>query len=120
MSIFDQFKNLKNLGSILSQSKELKAKFEAMQEELGRRTVEADAGAGAVRVVMNGRFEVQQVTLDPAMIVVLTGEGPESDRAMIEELIVSAVNAAVAKTQAMIRGEMSQITGGLNLNLPGM
>jgi DNA-binding protein YbaB len=37
---------------------------------------------------------------------------------MIEQLIVSATNAAFQKAQEMIKDEMSELTGGMNL--PGL
>lgn len=116
--MFDQMKNLKQLAGLMGNAGELKAKFEAMQVELERKTVEADAGAGAVRVTVNGQLRVVAVHLDPAMTTALVGEGADADKGMVEELIVSATNAAMAKAQLMIKDEMASITGGLNL--PGM
>ena len=110
--------NLKNLAGLMGQAGKLKQKFEDMQAQLGQMSVEADAGAGAVRVVMNGRFEVLAVRLDPTMIATLAGEGAEADQQMVEELIAAAVNAAVAKTQQLIKDEMASMTGGLDI--PGL
>lgn len=116
--MFDQMKNLKQLAGLMGNAGEIKAKFEAMQAELEQKTVEADAGAGAVRVTINGHLRVIGVHLDPAMTTALVGEGAEADKGMVEELIVSATNAAMTKAQLMIKDEMASITGGLNL--PGM
>lgn len=116
--MFDQMKNLKQLAGLMGNAGELKAKFEAMQADLQTKTVDADAGAGAVRVTVNGQLRVVSVSLDPATTSALVGSGPEADKAMIEELIASATNAAMAKAQAMIKEEMTQLTGGMNL--PGM
>jgi len=110
--------NLKNLAGMMGQVGELKQKFEQIQAQLGQKTIEAESGAGAVRVVMNGRFEVLAVRLDPTMTATLVGDGAEADQQMIEELIAAAVNAAVAKTQELIKEEMSTLTGGLNI--PGL
>ena len=118
--MFDQLKNLKSLASMFGNMDEIKAKFEQFQQDLARRTVEGDAGAGAVRVVMNGKFEVLEVRIDPAMMAALSGDGNEQDRAMVEDLIAAAFNATLAKAQELVRGEMSRVTGGLNLPLPGL
>jgi nucleoid-associated protein EbfC len=112
------FDNFKNLASLMSQAGQLKEKLADIQEQLAARTVEADAGAGAVRVVMNGKLEVQRVELDRAMIRTLAGEGDDADQQMIEELITAAMNAATAKVREMIQQEFAGLTGGLNL--PGM
>jgi nucleoid-associated protein EbfC len=118
------FENLRNMAGLLGQAKELKARFEQAQAELGRRTVEGDSGAGAVRVVINGRLEVISVRLDKPLLATLAGEGDAQDQQMIEDLIAAAFNAAMVKAQELIRQEMSKVTGGLNLpgmdQLPGM
>jgi len=116
--MFDQMKNIKDLMGQLGNPQELREKFDQIQQELARKTVEAEAGAGAVRVTVNGKFEVQNVELDPHMIGALAGEGDETDKEMIEELITSATNAALTKAQQMVREEMSKLTGGLNV--PGI
>ena len=116
--MFDQLKNLKNLAGLMGNAGEMKEKFEQMQAELARIEVEADAGAGAVRVTVNGKFEVLRVNLDPSMITAIAGEGADTDKVMIEELIVAATNAAILKAQGVIREQMSEMTGGMNL--PGL
>ena len=116
--MFDQMKAVKQLMSQLGNPQELQEKARQMQEELGRRHVTGDAGAGAVRVTINGKFEVQRVELDPAMVKTLAGEGDDADRDMIEELIASATNDALARAQEMAKEEMQKLTGGLNL--PGL
>ncbi|MBB6428477.1 YbaB/EbfC family nucleoid-associated protein [Algisphaera agarilytica] len=116
--MFDQMKNLKQLAGLMGNAGEIKAKFEAMQAELENKTAEADAGAGAVRVTVNGHLRVVGVHIDPAMTTALVGSGTEADKGMVEELIASATNAAMAKAQLMIKDEMASVTGGLNL--PGM
>ncbi|MFW6060983.1 MAG: YbaB/EbfC family nucleoid-associated protein [Phycisphaeraceae bacterium] len=116
--MYEQMKNLKQMMGALGNPQELREKFEQIQEELAQKTVEAESGAGAVRVTVNGRFEVKNVTLDPHMIAALAGEGSDADRDMVEELIASATNAALEKAQQMVRDEMSRLTGGLNM--PGL
>jgi len=113
--MFDQLKALK---SMMGNLPEIKRRMEAMQAELARRTVEGEAGAGAVRVTVSGKLEVVSVRLDPAMTATLAGEGAEADRGMIEELIVSATNDALRRAQELVKEEMSKAAGGLNL--PGM
>ncbi len=116
--MLDQLKNLKHLAGLLGNADELKEKFEQLQAELERMEVDADAGAGAVRVIVNGKMRVLRVELDPAMIATIAGAGAEADREMVEDLIASATNAAIARAQDMMRDHMSQLAGGLNL--PGL
>lgn len=119
--MFDQMKSLKQLAGLMGNAGELKSKFEAIQAELAEQTVEADAGAGAVRVTVNGKLQVVAVHLDPAMTAALVGSGDDADKAMVEELIVSATNAAMTKAQGMMKDRMAELTGGLNIpGLPNM
>jgi len=116
--MFDQMKNLKNLAGMLGNAGEVREKMQRMQEELARLTADADAGAGAVRVVVNGKMQVLNVELDRAMIASLAGEGSDADKQMVEELIVSATNEAFSRVQELGRQEMSKLTGGMDL--PGL
>jgi len=116
--MFDQMKNLKSLAGMLGNAGEMREKMQRMQAELGRLTAEADAGAGAVRVVVNGKMQVLSVELDRAMIVALAGEGSDADKQMVEELIVSATNEAFSRVQELARQEMIKLTGGMDL--PGL
>ena len=114
--MLDQLKNLKTLAGLMGNARELREKFEQLQAELARKTVEADAGAGAVRVVMNGKFEVVRVMLDRPLLATLAGEGQDLDAQMVEELIAAAVNAAMKKAQELARDEVARLTGGLDLS----
>ncbi len=116
--MFDQFKNLKSLAQIMGNAGEFQEKFRQLSEQLSTKTVEADTGAGAVRVVMNCRFELLDLKLDPAMIATFAGEGDQADREMVEELIRSAVNAAHSRAKELFQQEMAKLTGGLNI--PGL
>lgn len=112
------FDNLKNLAGLMGQMGELRAKAEKMQEELAKKTVEGDAGAGAVRVVMNGKLDVLSVHLDRPLVAAMASGGGQADHQVIENLIAAAFNDACAKAREMIRQEMSRATGGLNI--PGL
>jgi|GEM_PF-41403 len=121
------FDNIKNMMSMMGQAKEMREKFAKLQEELGRKVVEGEAGAGAVRVKVNGRFEVVEMHLDRAMLLTLAmpgdgdggGAGPsDDDLLMIEDLIAAATNAALAKARDLVQQEFTSATGGMNI--PGL
>ena len=117
--MFDQLKNLKALSGLMGNLPQLKQRMEQLQAELARMTVEAESGAGAVRVTVNGKLEVLAVQLDPAMIATFLGDADQAqDCQLLEELIASAVNEALRRAQELVKQEMSKAAGGLNL--PGM
>ncbi|MEN6376068.1 MAG: YbaB/EbfC family nucleoid-associated protein [Smithella sp.] len=100
-----------NLGNIMKQAKKMQEKMGKLQQELEARTVEAQAGGGMVKVVVNGKFEIVSLQIEKDVV------NPE-DIEMLQDLIVAAVNEGIRKTQEMTSQEMSKITGGLNI--PGL
>ena len=82
-----------------------------LQQELEAKTIEAQAGGGMVRVVVNGKFEIVSMKIEKEVV------NPE-DIEMLQDLIVAAVNEGIRKAQAMASEEMAKITGGLGI--PGM
>ena len=81
-------------------------------------TVEAEAGAGAVRVVANGKLEITSIRFDGPLLASLVGVGNDADQQMIEDLTTAAANAALTKAKQMVQQEASRLTGGLNI--PGL
>ena len=116
--MFDQLKNMKQLAGLMGNLGDMRERMEKVQAELAKKSVQAESGAGAVRVVMNGKFEVISVQVDPAMVSTLAGVGTDADREMVEQLISSAMNAAVLQVQELLKETLGEAATGLNL--PGM
>jgi nucleoid-associated protein EbfC len=100
-----------NLGNIMKQAKKMQEKIGQLQQELETKTIEAQAGGGMVRVVVNGKFEVVSLKIEKEVV------NPE-DLEMLQDLIAAAVNEGIRRAQEMTSQEMAKITGGLNI--PGM
>lgn len=105
------FGTLGDIAGLFKQASQMKERMRTLQEELAKRTHEADAGAGDVTVRVNGRGEVLAVKIRPEAV-------NPGDIETLEELVRAAVNAAVKKSQEAAQAEMAQITAGLNL--PGL
>ena len=82
--------------------------FAQIQEELAQTPVEATAGGGVVKVVVNGANEVLAVEINPE---VLDPDDPE----MVQDLVMAAVNEALRKAQDMVNTEMGKLTAGMKL-----
>ena len=111
----NMFGNIKQLASLMGNAKEMREKAEEIQAELARKTVEGDAGAGAVRVTMSGKMEVQRVELDRPLLMALAAGEDGPDQAMVEELIAAATNDALIKARQLMEEEMAKLTGGMDL-----
>jgi DNA-binding YbaB/EbfC family protein len=114
--MFDALKNLGSLPGLLAKAREMQDRMKAVQDELARKTVEADAGGGMVTATVNGRLEVVRIRIDQSKIDV-------NDTDMLEDVTVAAIAAAQGKAAEMIRQEMSRVAGEMGLPpgaLPGM
>lgn len=102
---------MKGMGNMLKQAQKMQARILKMQEELAGRTIEGSAGGGMVKAVANGKQKIVSITIEKEVV------DPE-DIEMLQDLVLAAVNDALAKSQEMVSSEMNKITGGLNL--PGL
>ena len=102
---------MKNMGNMMKQAQKLQSKMLRMQEELAEKTVKTSAGGGMVTVVANGRQQIISIEVEPEVV------DPE-DVEMLQDLIMAAVNDALAKSQEMVAAEMGKLTGGMNI--PGL
>ncbi|WP_321366928.1 YbaB/EbfC family nucleoid-associated protein [uncultured Desulfuromusa sp.] len=101
----------KGLGNIMKQAQQMQAKIARLQQELEDKEVEASAGGGMVTARANGKQQILDLKIEKDVV------DPE-DVEMLQDLILAAVNEAIKKSQDMIQGEMSKVTGGMNI--PGM
>jgi len=102
---------MKGMGNMMKQAQKLQSKMLRLQEEMGDKTVEVTAGGGMVKVVANGRQQILSIQIEKEVV------DPE-DVEMLQDLVLAAVNDALVKSQEMVSGEMSKLTGGLNI--PGL
>lgn len=100
-----------NIGNIMKQAKKMQEKMTRLQQELETKTVEAQAGGGMVKVIVNGKFEIVSLKIEKEVV------NPE-DVEMLQDLIAAAINEGIRKSQEMQSTEMTKITGGLSI--PGL
>ena len=91
------------LGTMMKKAQEMQENMQKMQAELANRHIVGIAGAGAVKVTLNGHYACQRVELT------------KEDKDMLEALIAAAISDASAKVNAMTQEEMANLTGGMGL-----
>ena len=96
---------------MFQQAQKLQAKLALAQEELSNLTVEGSSGGGAVKVTMNGQQKIQSVEISPEVV------NPE-DIELLQDLVLTAVSEALAKSQEAAAKQLGSVTGGLNI--PGL
>ncbi|MDA9591897.1 YbaB/EbfC family nucleoid-associated protein [Pelagibacteraceae bacterium] len=97
-----------DFNNMLKQAQEMQTKMMDAQKKIEEIEAEGLAGGGLVKVSVNGKNHVTNVTIDPSLLVV-----DEVD--ILEDLILAAHNDAKDKVQQKSADEMSSITGGLKL-----
>lgn len=95
-------------ADMMRQLARLQEQMLAEQQALGQETVEVSVGGGAVQVVMTGHQKLQAVHIKPELLQ------PE-EAEMLTDLLISAVNQAVEKSQALAGSRMQSVTSGLGL-----
>lgn len=96
---------------IMRQAQELQAKLAKAQQELAETTIEVSSGGGAVRVTINGQQEIKSIKISPEAV------NPQ-DVELLEDLVMAAVNEAMAKSKELAAERLSKLTGGLKI--PGL
>ena len=96
---------------IMRQARELQAKLAKAQQELADTTIEASSGGGAVKVTINGQQKIQSVKISPEAI-------EPDDVELLEDLVLTAVSEAIAKSKELAAERLGKLTGGLNI--PGL
>ncbi len=102
---------MNGMQGMLKKVQKMQKQMTDLQEELKTREVEGTAGGEAVKVVVNGNKNIVKVTLSPEAV-------DPDDVEMLQDLIVTAVNDAMQKVDAMTEQELGKVTGGMKL--PGM
>ena len=99
------------LGALMKQAQAMQENLKKAQEELALVEVEGQSGAGLVKATITCKFKVKKISIDPSLL----GE----DKDMLEDLVMAAMNDAVAKAEAATQAKLGGLTAGLNLP-PGM
>jgi nucleoid-associated protein EbfC len=110
--MFDGLKNLGDIAGLMKKAREMQEQMKTVQEELAKKQVTADAGAGMVQATVNGRMELVKLKIDKTKV-------DPNDTEMLEDVIVAAVHAAQVRAGEVLKAEMSKMASDMGLP-PGM
>ena len=103
---------MKNLMDMMKQAKQLQEKMSDMQSAVEAVNKTGVAGAGLVSVTLNGKGVLSSVQIDPSLL-------KESEREILEDLIIAAHADAKGKIETALQGKMQELAGGMQLP-PGL
>lgn len=102
---------MNNMNQMMKQVKKMQDQMMKAQEELETKNVEGTAGGGVVTVSANGHKKLLSITIKPEAV------DPE-DVEMLQDLVLTAVNDALAKVDELANKDMGKFTGGMKI--PGL
>ncbi len=102
---------LGDMGNLLKQAQMMQRELEKAQSELAQARVEGTAGAGAVRVAIDGDGHVVELEISAETMA-------NADKGMLEDLLLAALRDGIGRAQDLRKERLGKVTGGLNL--PGL
>ncbi len=101
-----------NLQKMMEQMQRMQSDMAKVQSDLAQHSVEASVAGGRVTVTANGAQEVTAIKIAKEVV-------DPNDVEMLQDLVLSAVQQALAKSKEAAAGEMGKLTKGLGLP-PGL
>lgn len=99
------------MNSMIKQAQKMQDEITELQNDIEARDFSATSGGGAVEVVVTGAKNIKALTIKPEVV-------DKDDVEMLQDLIISAINEAMADVEKTTEEEMNKITGGVAL--PGL
>ena len=104
--------NFGQLTDAFRKAQQIQQNAQKLQEELEAMEIEGKSKDGLVKVWLSGNQQPIRVSIDPSLL--------EEEKERIEESLLDALSTAYENSTATMKERMEELTGGLNLNLPGI
>jgi hypothetical protein len=95
----------------MKQAARMQQQMEEVQAQLAARTVEATSGGGAVKIVVKCDGTISSIKIDPQAL-------NPADAQLVEDMVLTAANQALAQARDISNTEMGKVTSGLSM--PGL
>ena len=102
-----------DMMKMMGKMKEVQAKVKEAQDNLVNIKITAESGAGMVKATVNGKKELVKLELDQDLM-------KPGDQEMLQDLVIAAVNKAMAEVEVLAKEEIKKSTEGLLPNIPGL
>ncbi len=104
--------NFGQLTEAFRKAQQIQQDAQKLQQELDEMELEGSNPDGRVRIWLSGNQQPVKVQIDASII--------EEGNEMIEQATLEAMKNAYKISTETMKSRMEEITGGFNLNLPGM
>lgn len=101
-----------DMNALFQQAQQIQEQMRKAQESLAQKQVIGTAGGGMVVVTASGKGEILKIQIDKQAV-------DPRDVPMLEDLVLAAVNAALAAAQQLAMSEAGPLAG-LRDMIPGM
>ena len=95
-----------SLEEIMKMAQDVQAQMEKAQEDLAKIEVEGSSGGGLVTIRATAKGKFLGVTIDESLL-------QPSEKTMLEDLIMAALNDAKTKADAAAAPEIEKMTSGI-------
>lgn len=102
-----------DMMKMMGKMKEVQARMKEAQDNLVNVRASGESGGGMVKATVNGKRQLITIDIDPAL---LKGD----DKAVLQDLVVAAVNKAAEEADVLAKEELKKSTEGLIPNIPGL
>lgn len=96
-----------NIGNIMKQAREMQQKLKDVQDQLALAQITGEAGAGLVKLTINGNGEALSLNIDDAIY--------KEEKKILQGLIVAAVNDANKKRDLKKKEIMDSLMSGMGI-----
>jgi DNA-binding YbaB/EbfC family protein len=102
-----------DMMKMMGKMKEVQARIKEAQDSLVNIKTTGESGGGMVKATVNGKRQVIALDIDPTLL-------KAEDKAMVQDLVIAAINKASDDVDVLAKEEMRKSTEGLLPNIPGM
>ena len=99
------------MQGMIRQAQKMQEQMTELQSELDSRESEVKAGGGAVTILIDGKKQIKQLTIEPEIV-------DPDDIETLTDILTAGFNEAIKRVEETNQKEMESITG--NVSIPGL
>jgi DNA-binding YbaB/EbfC family protein len=102
--------NPDDMQKMMQRAQEMQGRIGELQKELAARRFDASSGGGMVKATVSGALRVLAIEIEPSLL-------DSGDRAMLQDLVAAAVNAALTQAEQSVQQELARMQQSMLMGL---